>query len=254
MKIIAFLALALATRVVAQSASTEPETGPESSASPVFTQSDPPISETPTPTISGPRDTETSTTSITLPTPSATSPVGGGATCVQSCLAKAASQAGCTSSADVPCICQSRIYASTAQSCFSDSACENGASQSAIGDYGTVCRNGNTSSETNQSSRPTSPIPSRTKSYSGRLASPTTQTIVITSGAVVTLPGGSATTIVSGYTTTRTGQAGDFADGGAMTPDPGAGNGATVTRPTVWGYGGGLVVLGIIGGALVFLN
>ncbi|CAE6480184.1 hypothetical protein ACGC1H_005296 [Rhizoctonia solani] len=259
MRITSTLTLILAMRVVAQTASTEPDAGSELSTRTISTQSNSLVSDTPTPTISDPGSTEFATgtsTSTTLP-PTGTSPppIGGGATCVQSCLAEAAAQAGCKSSVDVRCICQSGIYISTAQSCFSNSACDNANSQSAIGDYGTVCRNGNGS---NQSSRSVSSTLTRTKSYSGSLASPTTQTFIVTSGAVITLPSGSATTITSGFTTTRTGQAGDFATGGAVVPDPRASNapsnGAIAARSTGWKYGGILTALGVVGGALIFAS
>ncbi|CAE6450882.1 unnamed protein product [Rhizoctonia solani] len=265
MRIASILALTLAMRVVAQSASTTPDVTPELSTRIISTESEPPVSHTPTPTISDPGITETTTSTTTTPptsTSTAPPPIGGGATCVQSCLAKAATQAGCKNSADVPCICQSGVYINTAQGCFSTSACENADVQSAIGDYGTVCRNGNPSSESNQSSRSISSASSRTRRYSGSLSVVTTQTLVVTSGAVITLSGGSATTVSSGFTTTRTGQAGDFATGGPFAPEPGAteaagngaaGNGAPKVHPVAWNHGGILVALGVVGGALVLV-
>ncbi|CAE6441293.1 unnamed protein product [Rhizoctonia solani] len=82
MRILSILALTLAMRVVAQSASTELDAGSELSTSMISTQSEPSVSDTPTPTISDPGNIETATsTSTTLP-PTGTSPppLGGGAT------------------------------------------------------------------------------------------------------------------------------------------------------------------------------
>ncbi|CAE6349665.1 unnamed protein product [Rhizoctonia solani] len=212
MRIASIVVLTLALRIFAQSTGTESNNGSNLSTSST-TESDTLVSVAPTTTISEPENSGTTTTTSTTESPTATAPppVGGGATCVQSCLAKAATQVGCKNLVDVPCVCQSAAYMSTAQICFNDSFCQNADVQNAIEDYGTVCRNGNQNSGTETSPRSTSPTPSRTRSRSDGLTSATTQTFIVTSGAVLTLSGGSTTRIVSDFTTTRTGQVGDFA-------------------------------------------
>jgi hypothetical protein len=78
----------------------------------------------------------------------------------------------------------------------------------------------------------------------------------VTSGAVLTLFGGSSTTVTSGFTTTRTGQAGDFATDGAIVQESGipkpTSNAAVAVYP-IKSYGQLLAVLSISNALVVLI-
>ncbi|CAE7126085.1 unnamed protein product [Rhizoctonia solani] len=59
----------------------------------------------------------------TTPTPSAAPPSGGGATCAQGCLARAATQVRCGGSGDFRCVCNKSEYVGQARACFDQSRC-----------------------------------------------------------------------------------------------------------------------------------
>jgi hypothetical protein len=102
MRVFALFALALATKALAQASSSESEPILEPTSTLVLvTDSDTEIIITPTPT---PTPTPTTTTPPPIVS-TAAPPIGGGATCVQKCLADAASKVGCTGGADLQCIC-----------------------------------------------------------------------------------------------------------------------------------------------------
>lgn len=111
MRFSSILALTLALHVVAQSPDDPEQTNLDPEPEP--TQSDPPETIVPEPTITEPAttETETATTEPTItPTSTAAPPSGGGATCVQTCLTRAASQAGCKSGADSACVCKRCVF------------------------------------------------------------------------------------------------------------------------------------------------
>ncbi|CAE6480206.1 hypothetical protein ACGC1H_005299 [Rhizoctonia solani] len=108
----------------------------------------------PTPTISpemdpiGSKDVNWSTQDDvvsppqTAPFTSATSGPGsgGGATCVQGCLARAASQVGCGGSANFWCVCKKGAYVGKAWDCFGQSGCPGPDIGKALGDLNVACR------------------------------------------------------------------------------------------------------------------
>ncbi|CAE6466308.1 unnamed protein product [Rhizoctonia solani] len=65
---------------------------------------------------------------------------GGGPTCVQSCLARAASQVGCGGSANFWCVCKKNAYIGKAWDCFGQSGCPGDAIGRALGDLNVACR------------------------------------------------------------------------------------------------------------------
>ncbi|KAH7335026.1 hypothetical protein B0J17DRAFT_97390 [Rhizoctonia solani] len=65
---------------------------------------------------------------------------GGGPTCVQTCLARAASQVGCGSSANFWCVCKKGAYIGKAWDCFGQSGCPGDAIGRALGDLNVACR------------------------------------------------------------------------------------------------------------------
>ncbi|KEP47001.1 CFEM domain protein [Rhizoctonia solani 123E] len=65
---------------------------------------------------------------------------GGGATCVQGCLARAASQVGCGSSANFWCVCKKGAYVGKAWDCFGQSGCPGSDIGKALGDLKSACR------------------------------------------------------------------------------------------------------------------
>ncbi|CAE7199024.1 unnamed protein product, partial [Rhizoctonia solani] len=71
------------------------------------------------------------------PTASATPPSGGGATCVQDCLAHAASQVGCGGSGNLRCACNKSAY--VAWDCFGQSGCAGPDIGRALGDLNVAC-------------------------------------------------------------------------------------------------------------------
>ncbi|QRW25556.1 hypothetical protein RhiXN_07505 [Rhizoctonia solani] len=224
MRIASIVVLTLALRIFAQSTGTESNNGSNLSTSST-TESDTLVSVAPTTTISEPENSGTTTTTSTTESPTATAPL------LLEAVRRVFNHAWprLQLRLDVKTLWMFlafvKAYMSTAQICFNDSFCQNADVQNAIEDYGTVCRNGNQNSGTETSPRSTSPTPSRTRSRSDGLTSATTQTFVVTSGAVLTLSGGSTTRIVSDFTTTRTGQVGDFATDstlfrGQKHPDP----------------------------------
>ncbi|KEP50487.1 hypothetical protein V565_079110 [Rhizoctonia solani 123E] len=214
MRIISTLTLMFAVRVIAQTASTEPDADSELSTWTISTQSNPLVSDTPTPTISDPEITEITTstfTSTTLP-PTGTSPppIGGGATCVQSCLAEAASRAGCKSSVDVP---SSRSVSSTLTR--------------------TKSYSGSLASSTTQTFIVTSGA-----------------VITLPSGSATTITSGFTTTRTGQAGDFATGGAVVPNPGASEAPS----NGALVARPTAWKCGGILTALGVVAGTLIFAS
>ncbi|CAE7214300.1 unnamed protein product, partial [Rhizoctonia solani] len=96
---------------------------------------------------------------------------------------------------------------------------------------------------------------SATRPPNGGSSTLTTQTIAFTSGAVISISRGVSSTITSGFTTIRTGQAGDVGAGGGAAPTSGsdsggrpANNGAQVSRLSA-----GMVGLGLVGGIAVLV-
>ncbi|CAE7170181.1 unnamed protein product, partial [Rhizoctonia solani] len=122
----------------------------------------------------------------------------------------------------------SQTYLSVARTCFSSSACDDGLSQSAVRDYAAACTVTTTPVDTSTSESTRAPTPNPTPASRTRTTnddSPTrppngastltTQTIAFTSGAVISISRGVSSTVTSGFTTIRTGQAGDVPGGGA---------------------------------------
>ncbi|CAE6450854.1 unnamed protein product [Rhizoctonia solani] len=259
MRLCIVFAMALVMGVLGQSSSNEPDVSvvtnspaPEPTTPPpsLITITEAPITSPPseTSTIS----TEPTTTITTLST--AAPPSGGGATCVQQCLAQSAATVGCRSGADVACVCNSQTYLSLARTCFTNSGCDDISSQQAVQDYGTACSATTTPAETSMSTRSTS----HTRTNSGSLTSLTTRTIVFTSGAVVSISRGVSSTITSGFTTVRTGQAGDFATDGGSVPTSGTDGGSANNAALGLGTGhlasaGMMMGLGVIGGIAVLV-
>ncbi|CAE6519503.1 hypothetical protein RSOLAG22IIIB_10594 [Rhizoctonia solani] len=65
---------------------------------------------------------------------------GGGATCVQGCLARAASQVGCGGSGNFWCVCKKGAYVGKAWDCFGQSGCSGSDIGKALGDLNVACR------------------------------------------------------------------------------------------------------------------
>ncbi|KDN37863.1 hypothetical protein RSAG8_09837, partial [Rhizoctonia solani AG-8 WAC10335] len=107
----------------------------------------------PTPTISpemdpiGTEDANLTTTDEIISPPRTTLAMtatsgpgsGGGATCVQGCLARAASQVGCGSSANFWCVCKKGAYVGKAWDCFGQSGCPQSDIGKALGDLKVAC-------------------------------------------------------------------------------------------------------------------
>ncbi|QRV98468.1 CFEM domain protein [Ceratobasidium sp. AG-Ba] len=187
------------------------ETTPRSTSTPTDTPTDTfensETSMTLTDTLSYP-----STTSIP-PAPTATSPSGGGQTCVQKCLAQAATDSGCNGFTDSRCICTSSSFMNNARNCFSDQNCDPAMIASATQDYSSVCGSLSVAGTTITSNRAgsatrTSWLPDSTVSGIA--------TYVIQSGAVITVSN-SVYTAGSVVTTTFSGKMGDFAGGNGVT-------------------------------------
>ncbi|KAF8721660.1 hypothetical protein RHS02_08864, partial [Rhizoctonia solani] len=222
MRVSVLFALGLATSVLGQ-AITSGTPDPTTTTIEFITDTDTETTITSTPT---------STSSSTFPIAStAAPPVGGGATCVQRCLAEAADNVGCRGGADLTCVCASGSYLSIARTCFSDSRCDDALSQSAVQDYGSACSVSPTPPQppvTTPVPPPTpTPTPTPTRTTNAPPAPPTTQTVILTSSVVVTGPGGTASTIASGFTTIRTNQPGSQTTGGASGPSTSAGGGSS---------------------------
>ncbi|KAG8714161.1 hypothetical protein FRC08_012301 [Ceratobasidium sp. 394] len=175
-------------------------------------------------TTSRPTPTETSS-SEQATTSSASVPTGGGQSCVQSCMALAASDSGCNGFTDSQCVCASSGFLDDAQQCFTAQNCDPAAVTGAIRAYSSVCRNlsasSDTTSTTDTSSSTTSwptatvpPTPPPSRSVPDRTAT-VLETFVIQSGAVITVSG-SVYTAGSAITTTFSGQFGDFAGGAGV--------------------------------------
>ncbi|QRV98480.1 CFEM domain protein [Ceratobasidium sp. AG-Ba] len=227
--------------VAAQSSSEPVETVTEPEPEPTPTESIDPTTTVPGPTITPGPDTtipsETSTAGIIVST--AIPPVGGGATCVQTCLVRAAAGAGCQSSTDLACVCSGENYLGLAQICFSEFSCQASAVSEAEGDYNGICRIGNDSSSslaTSSSSRSNSPVSSRMV---------TSRAVIIISGAVITVSG-SASTIMSGFTTIQTGDTSPTGVPGGTLPGASSNSALNLQSNAVAG-------LGIIGGAAILL-
>ncbi|QRV84421.1 hypothetical protein RhiJN_12437 [Ceratobasidium sp. AG-Ba] len=172
-------------------------------------------------------DTFSETTTSTPPattSASASSPVGGGQTCVQACLAQAATNVGCNGLGKSHAVDSKRhthfwtlssSFMSNAESCFANDNCDSAAVSSATSDYQSVCDSLSTPritpSTTPTPSRP--PQPSITQTPVTRTPSPSrppestvssVATFVIQSGAVITVSnsvytaGGVVTTTFSG--------------------------------------------------------
>ncbi|KAG8706711.1 hypothetical protein FRC08_000897 [Ceratobasidium sp. 394] len=154
--------LVLTLHVAAQTTSEPIESEPITSLDPTPT-SEPETSITP-----APESGAISTTTTPAPESTAIPPEGGGASCVQGCLVRAAAEVGCKSITDFTCVCASSGYLQEARSCFSEFSCQSSAVGAAVKDYNTAC---NVNSE--------SPV--------------------ITSGAVTTVSG-SARTVTSRFT------------------------------------------------------
>ncbi|CAE6348800.1 unnamed protein product [Rhizoctonia solani] len=240
MRVSALFALGLATKALAQASSSGPEPTPEPTTTLVFiTDSDTQTTITSTPT-------STETTSFPIVS-TAAPPTGGGATCVQRCLAEAADSVGCRGGADLECVCASGSYLSMARTCFTNSTCDNELSQAAVQDYGAACGATPTPSETLVTTRSTSLTPTP--------ISPTTQTVVLTTSVVVTTPGGATSTVTSGFTTVRTVQNSGLTTGGASAPTTSTGGGSSNGAPGM-NIGhltsmGTMLSLGVIGGIVV---
>ncbi|KAJ1306307.1 hypothetical protein OPQ81_011006 [Rhizoctonia solani] len=245
-----------------QTSSNEPDV-PDTTVGPTAEPTTKPLSFSMTDTqmtiTSAPSGTSTIPTepSTTTPVSSAAPPSGGGATCVQRCLAQSASSVGCQSGADLPCVCNSQTYLSLARTCFTNSGCNEDASQAAVQDYGIACSATTTPSGSSISTRSTQPT-SRTRTNNPSLTSLTTQTLAFTSGEVVSISRGLSSTVTSGFTTVRTGQAGDFATDGGLLPTsgPGAGsnnNGALGMKGGYVASVGMMMGLGVIGGVAVLV-
>ncbi|CUA73156.1 hypothetical protein RSOLAG22IIIB_10596 [Rhizoctonia solani] len=236
MRFPAVFVLALAMSVLGQTnsepnvftptADPEPSPAPETTLEPSspLPTSEPPTSITPAP------DSSTTPSTIPLPTPSsAAPPSGGGAT---------------------------QTYLSVARTCFTNSACDESASQAAVQDYGSAC--GATTTPVESSVGPsTRPAATVTPTPTSRTRTAlTTQTIAFTSGAVISISRGVSSTVTSGFTTVRTGQAGDFGDGGGSAPTSGsdagsANNGALGTSVGHLTSAGMMMGLGVVGGIAV---
>ncbi|KAJ1306309.1 hypothetical protein OPQ81_011008 [Rhizoctonia solani] len=65
---------------------------------------------------------------------------GGGATCVQTCLARAASQVGCGGSANFRCVCKKGGYVGKSWDCFGQSGCPADAIGRALADLNVACQ------------------------------------------------------------------------------------------------------------------
>ncbi|KAG8782813.1 hypothetical protein FRC12_020385 [Ceratobasidium sp. 428] len=65
---------------------------------------------------------------------------GGGPSCAQDCLAKAASGAGCSSFVDRQCICSSSTFRDLAKNCFGMSKCDASSASRALNDVNTPCQ------------------------------------------------------------------------------------------------------------------
>ncbi|KDN37861.1 hypothetical protein RSAG8_09835, partial [Rhizoctonia solani AG-8 WAC10335] len=261
MRLSVVFALALAMTVLGQTSGNGPEVptvtaepAPETSSEP---SSLPPTTETQMSITPAPEGTATISTTTPAPTSTAAPPSGGGPTCVQRCLAESATSVGCRSGADLACLCNSGTYLSLARTCFGNSGCDEATSQAAVQDYGTACSATTTPVQTSVSTRPIATSRTRT-SNAGSLTSLTTQTLVFTSGAVVSISGGVSSTITSGFTTVRTGQAGDFGEGGGMAPTSGsdagsANNGALGMKVGHLASAGMMMGLGVVGGIAVLV-
>ncbi|KAH7335024.1 hypothetical protein B0J17DRAFT_770535 [Rhizoctonia solani] len=204
---------------------------------------------------STPEETPSETTTPPIAS-TAAPPSGGGATCVQRCLAQSADTVGCRGGADIACVCSSETYLSVARTCFTSSGCEDTAAQEAVQHYGRACSATTSPAPTSVSTESTS----RSRTNSGSLTRITTQTLAFTSGAVVSISRGVASTITSGFTTVRTGQAGDFATGGALVPTSGSDAGSSNNINAAPGMNVGhlssfgmMMGLGVIGGVAVLV-
>ncbi|QRV98469.1 hypothetical protein RhiJN_26488 [Ceratobasidium sp. AG-Ba] len=231
---------------------------------------------------------ETTTPSSTSASPSSTfasasSPVGGGQTCVQDCLAQAASSIGLLiqdafaqgkshlihAGRHTHSWMHSSSFVSNARSCFTDENCDSAAASSAISDHTSVCDSLSTPSITSgttpTSSRP--PQPSITQTPVTRTPSPSrppestvssVATFVIQSGAVITVSN-SVYTAGGVVTTTFSGKMGDFAGGNGVTRLGANDAGATSIPNTGFALGvripvaGLTVVMGVVVGSLVCL-
>ncbi|KAG9122746.1 hypothetical protein FRC07_000743 [Ceratobasidium sp. 392] len=176
---------------------------------------------------------------------------GGGPSCVQDCLAKAASNAGCRSSS---------TFRGLAQNCFGINECEASSASRALGEMNTACRTVVTTSQGGQapptqsfptSSAPTPPptnpsVPDPTQSNPAATSAPTNRqtaptTLVLSSGDVITLSG-IRTTLVAGFTTVLSQPTGATAtkSAGSGTTDGGSNNSAACAK---WNLAGLITAL-----------
>ncbi|CAE6480191.1 unnamed protein product [Rhizoctonia solani] len=254
------LTLALAMTVLGQTSSSEPEEStitaepePEPESTPWSWSSETQFSITPAP------ESTTMSTMTAPPLSTAAPPSGGGPTCVQRCLAQSAASVGCSSGADLACLCNSQTYLSRARTCFTDSGCEEAVSQAAVQDYGRACSaTSSTPVETSESTWSTTTSRTRSLANVPSVTSFTTRTIAFTSGAVVSISRGVSSTITSGFTTIRTERAGDFGTGGGLAPTSGpdsgsANNSALGVNVGHLGSAGMMMGLGLIGGIAVLV-
>ncbi|QRV98476.1 hypothetical protein RhiJN_26495 [Ceratobasidium sp. AG-Ba] len=202
----------------------------------------------------------TSDTQSTFPTSVGTAapPNGGGATCVQDCLAIAASGAGCSSSVDIRCVCSSFTFLGLAQNCFGMSSCDSGSASRALNDQRVVCGAGATTSTGQPTQAPSTasaltPVRTDSGTLSGfntvttsRQAS--SSTVLLSSGAVLTVSG-VRTTLTAGLTVVS--QPLESAKtGGAESSNS---NGGLSVHMAIqrWDLAGWVVGFGIVGGPAV---
>ncbi|KAG8782231.1 hypothetical protein FRC12_021055 [Ceratobasidium sp. 428] len=187
---------------------------------------------------------------------------GGGPSCAQDCLARAASGAGCSSSVDMQCVCSSPTFRGLAQNCFGMSNCDASSASRALNDVNTLCQAGQAPppgpSPTFSAPAPAPTVAPPSPGPSSANPAPNTettnrqaaQTSVLSSGAILTISG-MRTTLTAGITTVLTQPTGTGVTKPAESGSPDGNASNSVSR--VRELGGWMMALGCLGGLAILL-